>query len=73
MTFEQELGTTLAIAVNEQLAPLRERIKQLETQVIELRAELRLVKELTFANCRDDKSAPLLFPGAANARSRCLS
>jgi len=63
----------LARAIADELRPWLERIKQLETSNIELRAELRLVKELTFNNYRDDKQTPLILSGAGNARQRSLS
>ena len=63
----------IASVIVGELRPWLERIKQLETQVIETRAELRLVKELTFNNYRDDKHTPLIFSGAGDARARSLS
>lgn len=68
MTIE-EMGS----ALGEELRPWFERIRQLEAANIEIRAELRLVKELTFNNCRDEKQTPLILSGAGNARSRSLS
>ena len=69
MTNEEMIVRALA----DELRPWFERIKQLEASNIELRAELRLVKELTFNNYRDDKQTPLILSGAGNARSRSLS
>ena len=69
MSNEEMLARTIA----DELRPWLERIKQLEVSNIELRAELRLVKELTFNNYRDEKQTPLVLSGASNARSRSLS
>jgi hypothetical protein len=53
----------LAHAIADELRPWLERIKQLETENIGLRAEFRLLKELAL-NYRDDKHTPgLTFPG----------
>jgi len=63
----------LAKALADELRPWFERIKQLEAENIGLRAEFRFLKELTLNNYRDEKQTPLIFSGAANARSRSLS
>jgi hypothetical protein len=56
---------TIARAIGEVIRPLldrlQERIRQLESEGIALRAEVRLLKELTLSNCRDEKH--LLLPG----------
>jgi hypothetical protein len=67
MSGEEALGRELAIAVKEhvkeELAPLRQRIEQLETENIGLRAEFRLLKELALSYRDDKHAAGLTFPG----------
>jgi len=70
---DAELGLEIAIAVKEVIAPLQQRIKQLEAENIGLRAEFRLLKEIALGN-REPKQMPdLIFPGESHARTRSLS
>ena len=61
-TFEETLAHAVAVVMREQLAPLQQRVKALETENIALRAEFRLVKELAL-NYRDEPSRPMKTTG----------
>jgi hypothetical protein len=70
MSDEQAIASAIAIPMREQFALRDACIKELEARIIELGAELRMLKELVL---RSEKGLPDLAFGDNNARRHSYS